>query len=317
MPVLPAANLVQARLLKIYFQNINGWIGKKTALKYDIGKLNPDVVLLAHTNIFERSKPLKFYPYVVYTHNTGRHHSGVAILIKPDIQHSIIKKRFDGDTLAIKIETSMGPIVVGVNYTPPARFGLPHNDLRWFERHQFPAYLLGDLNARHTSYDTSTNPFGQQLYDGWLRDGSLVRLGPDTGTFTSTAGNVTKPDSVLANRRQFHHAYTTTLTNERNVSDHAAILLELGDRPIRIPAKSHDTFERANWTAYENFLKTELPPINLNNKNIQEIDTLLEEIGTKTTAASNSFILKSKFTYTERNNATPKFHRQQNILAQL
>ena len=107
------------RNLKIFFQNINGWTNKREALKVDIRRLNPDIILLAHTGIHSDMLRIHFYPYKVYYHNTAARYSGVAILVKPDISHNLINQRFVCDTLAINVDTSMGPIVVGTNYTHP------------------------------------------------------------------------------------------------------------------------------------------------------------------------------------------------------
>ena len=101
------------------------------------------------------------------------------------------------------------------------------------------------------------------------------------------------------------------------MSDHAPITLQLGDRPIRLPAVEHDIPSKANWTGYTNFLKNEVRPTNLNNHLTPEIDRLLDKIDAATTSARNSFIPRWPFKYSDRNNSTPKFHRLQKILAQI
>ena len=153
--------------------------------------------MLADTGIYAPLKNIKFLNHTVYAHNTAQNHSGVAILIRQDIQHSLIKRDFEGDTVAIKVETTTGPIIVATNYTPPSRIGVPIKDLTWFARHRTPVYLLADLNAHHSSYDTFTNPDGTIIYNRWLRDGFLNRLGPEIGTFTTQNGNVTKPTDTF------------------------------------------------------------------------------------------------------------------------
>ena len=108
-----------------------------------------------------------------------------------------------------------------------------------------------------------------------------------------------------------------TVTEERNTSDHAPICLQISDRPIRIPAAEHEIFNQANWDGYTAHLKREVRPFNLNRKNTAEIDTILEKIEIATSSARFTHIPKVKFKYTERNTATPKFHRLQKILAQI
>ena len=92
-----------AHKLKVIFQNINGWIGKKEALQQIYTELNPDIILFAHTNIAPPRRHINIHPYITYMHNTGNQSSGVAILIKPNITHSKITHEFHGETLAIKI----------------------------------------------------------------------------------------------------------------------------------------------------------------------------------------------------------------------
>ena len=76
----------------------------------------------------------------------------------------------------------------------------------------------------------------------WLEDGFLQRLGPDTGTFTSNAGNLSKPDSVLTNRQMYHFYHVSRL--DRNVSDHAPMSLEISYKPIKIPAPLHEIYKK-------------------------------------------------------------------------
>ena len=107
-------------LLKIIFQNINGWSSRPQEHKYALNKYNPDIILIADTGLTS-VQPLKFFPYIVYKHNTQGLHSGVAILIKPNIQHKLVKHKFEHDTIAIQVETLSGPVIIAVNYSPPSR----------------------------------------------------------------------------------------------------------------------------------------------------------------------------------------------------
>ena len=172
----------------------------------------------------------------------------MAILIKSDIQHSLINKTFDGDTLAITTETTTGPVIIGTNYSPPSRIIFPMRDIMWFARHRTSLYLLADLNAHHTTFDTFSNDYGKVLYNMWLEDGFLQRLGPDTGTHTSNAGNLSKPDIVLTNRQMYHFYHVSTL--DRNVSDHAPMSLEISNKPIKIPAPLHEIYKKSQLASF-------------------------------------------------------------------
>ena len=137
----------QANNLKIIFQNINGWLGKKDTLTPILQNLNPDIICMAHTNIHPPHSPIKIHPYITYDCNTVGLYSGVAILIKKDILHSPVNRAFFGDTVAIKVETTMGPIIIACNYSPPARPYLPFPDIMWLARHRTPYILVSRLQC--------------------------------------------------------------------------------------------------------------------------------------------------------------------------
>ena len=247
--------------------------------------------------------------------NTAQEYSGVAILIKKDIQHSLITRTFDGDTLAIQVETSLGPIILGTNYSPPGRGYVPTRDIMWFSRHRLPAYLLADLNAHHESFESYTNDYGTVLYNTWLEEGYLRRIGPDIGTFTSHRGTITKPDIVLVNRHVYHYSLVNTL--KYNVSDHAPITLQLANRAIKIPAQEHEIISKARWTMFTGHIKASITPINLNQQEYTKIDEVINNIEDTVNNAQNIAIPKSKFNFSTKIQITPKFDRLQKVLAQI
>ena len=292
--------------LKILFQNINGWNSKKDALTHHYTQIDPDIILLAHTNIHP-PKTLKLHPYTVYTHNTARVAAGVAILIKPNIKHSLINHTFRGDTIAINIDTSLGPINIATNYSPPGRHYIPIGDIHWLARHNTPTYILADLNAHHTAYDTSTNDYGRVLHNEWLRHGHLRRLGPAQGSFRTPRGNLTKPDIILGNRHCYHYSHCSTLPF--NVSDHAPLCLEISARAIKIPSPEFELNAKANWDLYANILKEKVIPVNLNLRNNQEIYNYIQYLTESVQLAKNEAIPKSKFKYSTNRTTSSKFKR--------
>ena len=156
---------------------------------------------MADTSNYPPRPLIKFFPYSCYEYNTARVHSGVAILIKRHIKHYQIFYKFGSDTLAIKVETRSGPIILATNYTPPSRGALPDMDLRWISLNNCPTYILADLNAHHTSYDGYSEPRGEVLFRDFLVNGHLNFLGPEVGSYTTNRGGRTKPDIILGNNK--------------------------------------------------------------------------------------------------------------------
>ena len=244
-------------MLKIIYQNINGWTSRSNEHKYALNKYNPDIILIADTGLTS-DKPLKFFPYTVYKHNTHSKHSGVAILIKPNIEHILVKHKFEHDTLAIQVETLSGPIIIAVNYTPPSRGYPPMEDLKWFSNHSLPCYLLADLNAHHNTfpYHGTQNAIGQYLHREFITKGRLHRLGPSTPTFhayNSIKG--TTPDIILANRHTYHNHFHEVLP--ASTSDHLPIKLTVSTKPITKIVKGENR-KRADWLEYTNHIKNQM-----------------------------------------------------------
>ena len=309
---LPAKSLPPHHL-KIAFQNINGWNeDKKPALTQYFTQLNPDIILFAHTNIHANTAPLKLHPYTVYMHNTDTQYSGVAILVKPNIKHCLVNHQFRGDTIAITVETSLGPINIATNYSPPRRQYIPIADINWLSRHRTPTYILADLNAHHRTFDTSTNDYGIVLYNEWLRHGNLRRIGPPTGTFRTPRGALTMPDIVLSNRHCYHFSHCSNLPF--NVSDHAPLCLEISARAIKIPSPEFELNAKANWNRFENILKEKVTPINLNLRNNQENDNYIQTFTEIVHAAKKEAIPRSTFKYSTKLTTSRKFKRLQKVL---
>ena len=297
--------------VKILFQNTNGWVAKAPALKLIFRKHDPDILLVAHTSV-ANDFPLKFFPYRCYHHNTATLYSGVAIFIKPHIKHSLISHQFQSDTIALRVETSHGPIVLATNYTPPSRQSLPTQDLNWLASLRTPAYLLADLNAHHHMFDYYTNPRGKDLHDSWLSFGSLKVLGPDEGTFRTNRGRLSKPDIAMGNRACFHHCHISNL--EKNISDHAPFLMTLSCHPIRIPCRRFEDLAHADWQAYSSYIKSKISPINLNNSPTTNIQPALDNL-TKVLTEAKQFAIPTKiFRLNTKVEVSPKFARLQKIL---
>ena len=239
----------------------------------------------------------------------------MAVLIKPHITHSKISYKFTGDTIAIKIETTLGPIIVAVNYSPPGRRYLPMADFNWLSRHQTPVYLLGDLNARHTSFCTYTTFYGHALYNNWLRNGRLRRIGPPTGTFLGRRGGLTKPDIILTNSRTYHYTHSSTLPF--NVSDHAPMCLEISARAIKIPFPEFELTAKADWPRFKEILKEKFPPINFNLKEFEYVERYIEYLIKSVNEAQDIAIPKSTFKYSTRYSTSAKFKRLEKVLAEI
>ena len=301
--------------IKIIYQNINGWQNKSQILRQAFSTVNADVILLAHTGL-ENNNPLKFHPYTPYQHTTGGYYSGVGILIKNNIQHSLVKHKFKHDTIAIRVETTTGPIILATNYHPPRYNHLPQEDLDWLANHNTPTYLLADLNAHHHAfpYNSGENSKGRVLSNLWLDWGRLIRLGPDFPTVHKTGSSGTTPDIILANKRTYHNHFITPL--QSNSSDHLPVKMTISSKPIVKKVKCENT-DAANWKGYTEHLKSTASNVNLRQCTQQELcDTIASKI-TSIQDARKQYIPQIKICTRPFIPISPKFKRLTAVLCKL
>ena len=113
-----------------------------------------------------------------------------ALAIKRRIKHRIINN-LSNNTVACKIQTKIGTLIIGKAYIPPRRPIVPRADFDILKTHNCPVYVLGDFNGNHRQLgDRQTNDAGEQLAE-LMKIGGLNYMGPDFKTFHNHQGSRT------------------------------------------------------------------------------------------------------------------------------
>lgn len=260
--------------LTILQHNVRHWKTNKYAYCNIYQEIDPDVILINEHGMNKEEK-IKIHGYELYqTNKSNNIHDGVAIGIKRYINHEIIDD-FEESTLAIKIQTELGDVVIATIYQPPRRNYLPIDDVLKILNNTNPAYILADMNAKHRIYgDNRNNPIGTSLAELTNR-GKLINMGPDFSTYIGHT-TMTKLDKIHCNNKAFlnYDIETGPITP----SDHLPIKLTLSTTPIQKPVKSaRFQMHKADWTKFkENFHNFQPRP--LEHEQIDIIDEELERI---------------------------------------
>lgn len=217
-------------------------------------------------------------------------HDGVAIAIKKNINYKLIDN-FEEEVLAIQITTTQGPIIIATVYSPPRRPQLPANDLLKLSNYNIPVYILGDLNARHSSLGSTNNNQAGITLNNIINTGKLMHIGPNFYTFLGRK-NGSAPDIILSNNKTFHnhHAQQGPLTG----SDHLPIIFHLSTSPIQVPTKRKLELSKADWHKYTEILKRQTT-LDLNNKPTQEIEVEIRKTHNNIKEAAKQTIPISKY----------------------
>ncbi|GJQ75146.1 hypothetical protein Trydic_g9754 [Trypoxylus dichotomus] len=228
-------------------------------------------MLLGETFLKPRDK---FYMlgYSIYrTDRPDSHGGGTAILIKNHIKHVPLPnvKLRNLEATRARISTSHGPLDICAAYLPPSKDIIDEDFDRIFGTNN-STVLMGDLNAKHPSWNAKvTNSKGLALQQ-LAQDGGFLVLGPDepthihapTGTTDVLDVAVLKNTTASVSIEVLHDLY----------SDHLPIRIFL-DYSIH---HSDDQIAKTNWGNYSKNIK--IRPITINvAKDIDAMTVQLQE----------------------------------------
>ena len=238
----------QLSTIKIIQHNVLKWT---FARRNDLSNLymttDPDIILLNSTGLRDDIR-IKIFNYKVYQQNRlGEDHAGVAVAVRKNIKHTIIDD-LEEDALAIRVETTKGPVIIGTAYHPPRREVFPIADLLRLMRNNIPVYILVDYNARHRFIGHSTNNAAGTIINNLITRNLAYHIGPDFNTRVGQSG-ISKPDIILKNRS----AFLNYAIREGNLttSDHIPVMFTLSTKAIVIGNSSRNMYKQTNWEAFK------------------------------------------------------------------
>ena len=259
--------------LKVIQHNVQHWTSRRINLINAYMHEHPDVILL-NSHGLPNQHILKIPGYTCYQQNrNGQLHAGVAIAIKKGIQHKIYDDFQYSDTLSVKLMTTLGPIHLATSYIPPREGCIMFPDYYKILRMPEPAYIIGDLNARHTGLGhTTTNTTGRNIMH-LITDYGAQHLGPNFPTYIGHSA-LTTPDIILTNGKTYHNTHIAQ--GKLTSSDHLPIIFTISTSPIIIPGPRRLNTNKADWETFRNIIHTDLPHLDLEGKTVDDIESALD-----------------------------------------
>lgn len=261
--------------LTIVQHNVQHWNTRKNQLSNSYKEINPDIILL-NSHGTKNDETIKITNYITYKINTtNERNDGSAILIKEGIHHALIDD-FITDVLCIKVQTSLGWILIATTYLPPRRPYLPFPDFHRLLCNTNPTYIIGDLNAKHRLLgDRKENAVGRGL-KRFHDSKKLLHLGPTFPTFISQ-NSATTPDIILSNNRTYHN--TRVDIGPLTTSDHIPIILTITARAITEPRTERLMLHRANWDKFRDIVNNKIQEVEEIDmeESIESVDRMLNK----------------------------------------
>ena len=139
-----------ARQLVISQMNVRHWFTNKSGVIQSIKKDDPDIILINEHGCSNLHN-IKIFGYKTHQNNySNGKNDGVAIAIKNNIKYKLIRNNMlSTETIAAKIQTVRGDLIVGTTYSLPRRIIFPIQDHDTLLTYNLPAYCIGDYNAHH------------------------------------------------------------------------------------------------------------------------------------------------------------------------
>ena len=290
--------------LTIMQLNIKSWRLKNYFLKTELCNSNPDIILLNETSCTLNNITLKGY-YVIQ--QCLRPFSGVALLVKHNLTFTTIPT-LDTNTLAIKIHTSLGWLIVATNYTPPSMPDIPTLTLTKIFDYNLPVILLGDFNSHHPSFHNTypSHPYGDskgKQLASLVSTKKLTFLGPYFYTY-KMPGQFGTPDLIFCNN-QFRMFHYQIIEGNNVTSDHIPVILKISAKPFKKIISNKRNIKTLNIQNFKQSLESDLFE-NLDQQPVCKIDETVDKIFNNINNSINSNCSQNKIKVISTYKPTPE-----------
>ena len=274
--------------------NVRCFKNNKYALAIEAAHNNVDILLLNEIST-PPNEYIKLRGFTTVLKAIGPNR-GTAILVKTIIEFQEIPAK-DPNTIAIKINTNLGPLIISTSYIAPSVNTIPVITLNKILNHNIPTVFISDFNAHHPFLNNTTGQGdmrGRQLYS-LAQSRNLSFLGPSFPTYITHARQST-PDIILCNNpfKIFH--YLITPGNPIG-SDHIPIIFKIQIKPfVQLQSANHN-YAKMSISNYKEQLESDHFE-SLIGKDISELESRITQVmeNIKKAAQDNSPIYKTAIT---------------------
>lgn len=219
--------------ITVYQINVRNWKSNKYALSVDIHNYNPDIILLNETSV-NPNDAITLDGFQSITKSNGAY-SGVGVLIKNTLKFKLIHV-VDTNTIAIQLQTDIGPVIISTSYCPPRQKYIPTTSIYSILPNNLPTIFISDYNAHHPVFDNCYigQPSGDnkgKILANLMELKRLKCLGPPFSTYIMNKKRG-KPDVIIVNHLFLPYHYTIIPGNNIG-SDHIPIIFKFNVKPYK------------------------------------------------------------------------------------
>lgn len=249
--------------------NANGLKPRISELRAFIQQQDLDLVLLNETKLTDKDK-IKINNYQILRKDRTNRGGGVAIIIKNNIAYQTIKldNRLSIEAICIKLENKTHIIAV---YNRPSN-NFTNLDLDILTSVGDRVLIIGDLNAKHTSWNnTRNNTNGLTLYN-YSKSNNLVILCTQDPTHYPENNTTPTHIDIIINKN------TNNITNPVSIpgltSDHNPVHFKLNHIKKENIRKSITSYKNTDWGKFKQDINDSI----IINNNLDTPNKINEEV---------------------------------------
>lgn len=265
------------KVLKLLHWNANG-ISNHSHLKQLEYLLEREEIHIASLNdtYFNESHKTYFKNYIFYRRDReGSRGGGVALIVRKTLKHTVldITTTYAIENISIEILVNQRPIVITTAYSPRYTSHFTEDIMKLTSRNK-EFIILGDLNAKHISWNcSSNNTAGTNLFNLLQSHNFFLHSTIDPTYYPHQHNrNPSVIDVVLSN---------TTLILRLDVlgyeipSDHRPIVCSINNANPNVVDCTYLDFKNTNWTLFQSIINSK---INITSESYRTTNVIDNEI---------------------------------------
>ncbi|GFT55655.1 probable RNA-directed DNA polymerase from transposon X-element [Trichonephila clavipes] len=253
--------------LRFFSWNANGLKNNLEELKDCIIDYNPDVIGIQETHLRPADR-VSIPNYTCHRSDRTTHRGGgTALFVKNSIRHHAIlnvSNTFENSSVILQLGNN-SKITVACIYRPP-HGSINSTELDAILIHSNKAFLFGDFNARHPSWNPGRANSNGNILCNWAVGSALDILAPDTPThFNSRHSNAILDIGFAVNL-----SHTEVFTINTLSSDHNPVIFDFVTNNALPPILR--TLKTTNWIKFQEIISHTIP----GNPRIDDLDLAVQ-----------------------------------------